>query len=155
MMETGIQTLKTARFLCPECGTTSRLPEGVPTGSVFRLTCYQCGHKVLVRTDIPKIQTPVQPSDKILRHPELSKNVGTPKLQSAASQFQPEPTTPQTSGPGIFEKLSETQNRLRQKLWELTQKFREIKRIESNPILFYRVRIHFLKKKNYIRKNRF
>lgn len=136
MMETGIQTLKTTRFLCPECGTTSRLPEGVPTGSVFRLTCYQCGHKVLVRADIPKVPAPVQPSDKILRHPELPKNVGTPKLQSAP-QFQPEPTIPQTSGPGIFEKLSEIQNRLRQKLWELTQKFREIKknRVESDTVL--------------------
>lgn len=136
MMETGIQTLKTTRFLCPECGTTSRLPEGIPTGSVFRLTCYQCGHKVLVRADIPKIPAPVQPSDKILRHPELPKNVGTPKLQSAP-QFQPEPTIPQISGPGIFEKLSEIQNRLRQKLWELTQKFREIKknRVESDTVL--------------------
>lgn len=136
MMETGIQTLKTTRFLCPECGTTSRLPEGVPTGSVFRLTCYQCGHKVLVRADIPKVPAPVQPSDKILRHPELPKNVGTPKLQSAP-QFQPEPTIPQISGPGIFEKLSEIQNRLRQKLWELTQKFREIKknRVESDTVL--------------------
>ncbi|WP_000783262.1 transglycosylase domain-containing protein [Leptospira interrogans] len=136
MMETGIQTLKTTRFLCPECGTTSRLPEGVPTGSVFRLTCYQCGHKVLVRADIPKVPAPVQPSDKILRHPELPKNVGTPKLQSAP-QFQPEPTIPQTSGPGIFEKLSEIQNRLRQKLWELTQKFKEIKknRVESDTVL--------------------
>ncbi|EMF70967.1 hypothetical protein LEP1GSC148_4094 [Leptospira interrogans serovar Canicola str. LT1962] len=155
MMETGIQTLKTTRFLCPECGTTSRLPEGVPTGSVFRLTCYQCGHKVLVRADIPKVPAPVQPSDKILRHPELPKNVGTPKLQSAP-QFQPEPTIPQTSGPGIFEKLSEIQNRLRQKLWELTQKFREIKRIELNPIPFYRIRIHFLEKKRlHSKKNRF
>ncbi|MGQ2851925.1 transglycosylase domain-containing protein, partial [Leptospira interrogans] len=136
MMETGIQTLKTTRFLCPECGTTSRLPEGIPTGSVFRLTCYQCGHKVLVRADIPKVPAPVQPSDKILRHPELPKNVGTPKLQSAP-QFQPEPTIPQISGPGIFEKLSEIQNRLRQKLWELTQKFREIKknRVESDTVL--------------------
>lgn len=49
MLETGIRTLFESKFECPACGTLSRLPESVPTEMVFRLTCYRCGHKSLVR----------------------------------------------------------------------------------------------------------
>nr|WP_176692649.1 transglycosylase domain-containing protein [Leptospira weilii] len=132
MMETGIQTLRSSRFLCPECGTTSRLPEGVPTGSIFRLTCYQCGHKILVKMDIPKpssAPTPshiksIFPSDEILRRPGQPKDVGTPHFQV------PPQTGFESTGPAILEKiwnfLSQFQTYLNGKMRELIQKFRNI-----------------------------
>ncbi|EMJ98330.1 transglycosylase domain-containing protein [Leptospira alstonii] len=141
MMETGIQTLKSARFLCPDCGTASRLPEGVPTGSVFRLTCYQCGHKVLVRMDVPKpssvpisSHSVVPPSNEINRSPEPPKNAGTPHFPP------PSPAPSSTAGPGILERISDSysqvQTRLSGKVWELTQKFRNIrKHPEPNSLL--------------------
>lgn len=49
MQETGVRTLFESKFECPACGTLSRIPESVPTETVFRLTCYRCGHKALVR----------------------------------------------------------------------------------------------------------
>ncbi|EMY14944.1 hypothetical protein LEP1GSC043_0294 [Leptospira weilii str. Ecochallenge] len=132
MMETGIQTLRSSRFLCPECGTTSRLPEGVPTGSIFRLTCYQCGHKVLVKTDIPKPPSAstsshiksIFPSDEILPHSRQPKDAGTPHFQA------PPQTGFESTGPAILEKiwnfLSQFQTYLNGKMRELIQKFRNI-----------------------------
>ncbi|WP_061223022.1 transglycosylase domain-containing protein [Leptospira weilii] len=131
-METGIQTLRSSRFLCPECGTTSRLPEGVPTGSIFRLTCYQCGHKILVKMDIPKpssVPTPshiksIFPSDEILPRPGQSKDVGTPHFQV------PPQAGFESTDPGILEKiwnfLSRFQAYLNGKIRELIQKFQNI-----------------------------
>ncbi|TGK32400.1 carboxypeptidase [Leptospira gomenensis] len=90
-METGIQTLRSPRFLCPECGTTSRLPEGVPTGSVFRLTCYQCGHKSLVRMESASL-----PSREVSNSPQTgSSTPNATRSQSAAfpsSQAMGDPT---------------------------------------------------------------
>lgn len=140
-METGIQILRSSRFLCPECGTTSRLPEEVPTGSIFRLTCYQCGHKVLVKTDIPKpssVPTPshiksIFPSDEILPRPGQPKDVGAPRFQA------PPQTGFESTGPGILEKIwnffSQFQTYLNGKIRELIQKFRNIipKSPKSDP----------------------
>ncbi|PJZ30716.1 carboxypeptidase [Leptospira kmetyi] len=154
MMETGIQTLRSTRFLCPDCGTTSRLPEGVPTGSVFRLTCYQCGHKALVRMELPKPPPPsvpsrvesIAPSNEIIRRPESPNNVGSPTFQNppqlkqrseqrpSEPSFSPNTVLPSASpspseptGPGILERMGESfsqlQTRLKEKVWELTQKF--------------------------------
>lgn len=153
-METGIQTLRSTRFLCPDCGTTSRLPEGVPTGSVFRLTCYQCGHKALVRMELPKPPPPavpsrlesIAPSNEIIRRPESPNNVGSPTFQTPPQlkqrseqrptepSFSPNTVWPSASpspseptGPGILERMGESfsqlQTRLKEKVWELTQKF--------------------------------
>lgn len=131
-METGIQTLRSSRFLCPECGTTSRLPEGVPTGSIFRLTCYQCGHKILVKMDIPKpssVPTPshiksIFPSDEILPRPGQPKDVGTPHFQV------PPQAGFESTDPGILKKiwnfLSQFQAYLNGKIRELIQKFQNI-----------------------------
>lgn len=131
-METGIQTLRSSRFLCPECETTSRLPEGVPTGSIFRLTCYQCGHKALVKMEVPTHIKSIFPSDEILPHPEQPKDVGTPHFQA------PSHTGFESTGPGIPEKIwgfvSQFQIHLNEKIRKLIQKFRNIpKGQKSDP----------------------
>ncbi|TGK26248.1 carboxypeptidase [Leptospira yasudae] len=149
MMETGIQTLRSSRFLCPTCGTTSRLPEGVPTGSVFRLTCYQCGHKALVRMEVPKPSPPptipprvesIAPTNEILPRPrpEPSQGVGTPTPsvpQRPLPSTPPQNRTPEPAGPGLFERISDSfsklQVSLKEKVWELTQKFQN-KRPDRN-----------------------
>lgn len=58
MLETKVRNLTDPRFECLSCGTVSRLPEGVPTGTVFKLTCYRCGNKALVQLQ-PKAPEPV------------------------------------------------------------------------------------------------
>lgn len=58
MLETKVRNLTEPRFECLSCGTISRLPEGVPTGTVFKLTCYRCGNKSLVQL-LPKSSEPV------------------------------------------------------------------------------------------------
>ncbi|EMO31622.1 transglycosylase [Leptospira santarosai str. HAI821] len=118
MMETRIQTLRSSRFLCPECGTSSRLPEGVPTGSVFRLTCYQCSHKVLVKMETSPVSTHVESisdSDTILRRPE---NTDVPRIQ-APPQMRPMEISERLRG--FFSKFQ-----IHGKVWELIQKFRSV-----------------------------
>ncbi|MBM9500367.1 transglycosylase domain-containing protein [Leptospira sp. 201903071] len=144
-METGIQTLRSPRFLCPECGTASRLPEGVPTGSVFRLTCYQCGHKALVRMELSP--PPLPPRDPIVSSPTVNpprptelprrevglQNAGTPPI--SAPQKDPEP-----SGPGFLERISNSfvqiRTLFREKLRELPQKFRSLRKSPIPDPLF-------------------
>ncbi|WP_196219281.1 transglycosylase domain-containing protein [Leptospira santarosai] len=118
MMETRIQTLRSSRFLCPECGTSSRLPEGVPTGSVFRLTCYQCSHKVLVKMEASPVSTHVESishSDTILRRPE---NTDVPRIQ-APPQMRPMEISERLRG--FFSKFQ-----IHGKVRELIQKFRSV-----------------------------
>ncbi|AOP35877.1 carboxypeptidase [Leptospira tipperaryensis] len=144
-METGIQTLRSPRFLCPECGTASRLPEGVPTGSVFRLTCYQCGHKALVRMELsppplppresvvstPKVNPPR--TSELPRREEPLRNAGTPSISTP--QKDPEP-----AGPGFLERISsalaQTQALVNAKLRELQQKFQESRKGPTPDPLF-------------------
>ncbi|MBE8401710.1 transglycosylase domain-containing protein [Leptospira borgpetersenii] len=155
-METGIQTLRSSRFLCPECETTSRLPEGVPTGSIFRLTCYQCGHKALVKMEVPTHIKSIFPSDEILPHPEQPKDVGTPHFQA------PSHTGFESTGLGIPEKIwgfvSQFQIHLNEKIRKLIQKFRNIPKGQKsdpfssttdNPFL-QRKKISFEKKPFFI-----
>lgn len=153
-METGIQTLRSSRFLCPECETTSRLPEGVPTGSIFRLTCYQCGHKALVKMEVPTHIKSIFPSDEILPHPEQPKDVGTPHFQA------PSHTGFESTGPGIPEKIwgfvSQFQIHLNEKIRKLIQKFRNIpKGQKSDPFSSTTDNPFLQRKKISFEKNRF
>lgn len=145
MMETGIQTLRSPRFLCPECGTASRLPEGVPTGSVFRLTCYQCGHKALVRMEPPP--PTLSPREPIVSAPKISpskptepprreeplRNAGTPA--NSTSQKDLEPT-----GPRFLERISHSLEEIRvslnSKMRELREKFRKSRNTPTPDPLF-------------------
>ncbi|MGJ4788038.1 transglycosylase domain-containing protein [Leptospira koniambonensis] len=79
MLETSVRTLTESKFECLSCGTISRLPEGVPTGTVFKLTCYRCGQKALVRyvsSPIQTIEEKPSPKEEMPAPP-----VGTPTYQ--------------------------------------------------------------------------
>ncbi|EQA37444.1 transglycosylase [Leptospira inadai serovar Lyme str. 10] len=106
MQETGVRTLFETKFECPACGTLSRIPESVPTETVFRLTCYRCGHKALVRlAHKVNVQDP-EPIHVLTPNPE-------PKLQTRepASNFSNrEDSKPESPKASLGSRFAESLN---------------------------------------------
>ncbi|PJZ68781.1 carboxypeptidase [Leptospira perolatii] len=114
MLDTGIRTLSEHKFECPSCGTLSRLPEGVPTHSIFRLTCYRCGNKSLVRLE-PKATSQEAPPQFAPKEESASslatseKNQSSERFDSFGDRFFPQPprieiAKGKTSKPEFFQK---------------------------------------------------
>ncbi|TGK02684.1 carboxypeptidase [Leptospira langatensis] len=111
MLETKVRTLTETKFECLSCGTISRLPEGVPTGTVFKLTCYRCGNKALVKyvstfqeteTDRPNRQSELP----ILTPPKQPVSFTSPQQPSPSPSFSvPKKEEKKIQTPGILDTL--------------------------------------------------